>query len=78
MTTLNLSKEIAAFLAQQPNLATKYPNQWVVFVGESFKGHFAEFSEASTFAVKNFGAHPFLIRRTDDPQPEIPMMVLGD
>jgi hypothetical protein len=70
----DLSREIAAFYAQRLRLLSEYGAQWVVFVMDECKGHFDAFEDAARFALDNFGDQRFLIRRTDDPQPQIPML----
>ncbi len=75
MAETDLSKEIAAFLRERARLAREHGPSWVVFVGDEFKGAFAEFAMAAAFATSKFPDRPFLIRNTFEAEPQFPFLV---
>jgi len=74
--SVDLSQEIAAFRRKKPELITKYGSVWVVFVADEFKGHFPSFQQAAQFALDRHGSERFLIRHTDEPPLQVPLVAV--
>jgi hypothetical protein len=78
MPALDLSLDIAAFQTEKARLLREFGRQWVVLADAKFQAAFADFDAAARFALSAFGNRPFLIRRADDPQAAVPMMIVDD
>lgn len=72
----NLSDLISRFLALHAELRRRYGRSWVVLTGETIDGGFATFEDAALFALDRFAERPYLIRHTDSPEAEVPLMVI--
>lgn len=62
-----LRDDIAAFERMRAELEAKHGRNWTVFHGGQFQAVFAEFDDAATAAVEQFGAGPYLIRQLGAP-----------
>lgn len=72
---VDLSREIAAFEAQQEDLRNSYGDQWAVFFDGAFRGAFRSYDKAISFALKTFGDSDFLLRRIVERPVTIPMLL---
>jgi hypothetical protein len=72
----DLSQEIAAYEAMQPDLEAKYLGRWVLVHDLKVIGTYATFDEAATFAVNEFGRGPYLIRQIGAPIMTLPASVV--
>ena len=61
-----LERENDFYMANQAKFKEKYPNQWLVIVGESLWGVFDKFSDAAKEALQNFEPGEFLIHKPAD------------
>lgn len=75
MAVVDLSRDVAAFEAQQEDLRNSYGDQWVVFFEGAFSGAFRSYDKAITFAIQKFGDADFLLRRIVERPVTIPMLL---
>jgi hypothetical protein len=61
-----LERENNFYSAHQAEFKEKYPEKWLVIVGESLWGVFDKVSEAAKEALKNFEPGEFLLHRPAD------------
>jgi len=61
-----LERENKFYMAHQAEFQKKYPDHWLVIVGESLWGVFNKFSDAAKEALQNFEPGEFLIHRPAD------------
>ena len=61
-----LERENKFYIAHQAEYREKYPDQWLVIVGESVWGVFNKFSDAAKEALQNFEPGDFLIHKPAD------------
>jgi len=72
---VDLSREVAAFEAQQENLRDSYGDQWALFWEGDFKGAFQSYDKAMSFALTTLGDVDFLLRRIVERPVTIPMLL---
>jgi hypothetical protein len=62
-----LERENKFYMAHQAEFKEKYPDKWLVIVGESLWGVYDKVSDAAREALRKFEAEEFMIHRpTDD------------
>jgi len=61
-----LERENKFYAAHQADFKEKYPNKWLVIVGESLWGVYDKVSDAAREALLNFESEEFLIHRPAD------------
>ena len=61
-----LERENKFYMAHQAEYKEKYPNKWLVIVGESLWGVYDKVSDAAKEALQHFESEEFLIHRPAD------------
>ena len=61
-----LELENKFYKTHQAELKEKYPDKWIVIVGESLWGVYDKASEASKAALQNFEPGEFMVHRPSD------------
>jgi hypothetical protein len=61
-----LEHENKFYMAHQAELKEKYPDKWLVIVGESLWGIYDKVSDAGKAALQNFEPGEFMIHRPAD------------
>jgi hypothetical protein len=59
-------KEEAFYAAHQAEFQKKYPDKWLIIVGEELFGAFDTIKDAFIAAQKRFGDQEFMLRRPSD------------
>lgn len=80
-TTEILAKEKAYLVANQTELASRYPGKFLLIKEETVYGAFDTYEEGVVNGTKKFGAGPFLVRSVlhpgDSEVPVIPALSIG-
>jgi hypothetical protein len=71
-----LEKEIAAFEKIRAELEAHHKGKWVVVRDAKLEDTFDNFERAAEYAVKRFGAGPYLIRQVGAPEATLPASVM--
>jgi hypothetical protein len=58
-----LGDDIAAYDRARPDLEAKHDGEWVVFHSGQFVAVYAQFEDAASDALEQFGDGPYLIRQ---------------
>jgi hypothetical protein len=61
-----LERENKFYMAHQAEYKEKYPDKWLVIVGESLWGVYDKVSDAAREALQNFESEEFMIHRPAD------------
>jgi hypothetical protein len=61
-----LERENNFYIAHQAEFKERYPNKWLVIVGESLWGIYDKVSDAAKEALQQFESEEFLIHRPAD------------
>jgi hypothetical protein len=61
-----LERENKFYMAHQAEFKEKYPDKWLVIVGESLWGVYDKVSDAAREAFQNFESEEFMIHRPAD------------
>jgi hypothetical protein len=61
-----LERENKFYMAHQAEFKEKYPDKWLVIVGESLWGVYDKVSDAAREALRNFELEEFMIHRPAD------------
>lgn len=71
-----LSENLESYEQIQNELEMDHNGEWVVIYDKEVKAFFSEPSEATEFAVGNFGRGPYLIRRIGESSLSLPASVV--
>jgi hypothetical protein len=61
-----LEREDKFYMEHQAEFKEKYPDKWLVIVGESLWGVYDKVSDAAREALQNFGTKEFMLHRPAD------------
>lgn len=79
MTPATLERESATFQRRKSELIEKYGGlAWVVVIDDECEGPFHSFQAAAKHALEKHADRKFLIRQTDEPPIQIPLVIVHE